>query len=193
MMLFKELDDDVNDEINDEEGEVSEEVFDEDLEDQVDDFDEGENELVKQIEKLENELASLKDQNLRIRAEFDNFRKRTAKEKQSLYDDSQIDCVLEFLPVLDGLEKAFVAVDGQNDDLSSGVRLILDQFVGALKKLGVESVAKKGEPFNPKFHSAVKTVEVDEFGRNCVYEVLQKGYCKGDRVVRHAVVVVANP
>ncbi len=150
-------------------------------------------ELNQQILNLQQQIENLKEVNLRLRAEFENFKKRTNKEKQGLYSSSQVDCVSSFLPILDGLERAVKTLSTKDDEVGQGVNLIVDQFLNVLKNLGIESVAKEGEPFDPKFHSAVKTVENENFGQNVVCEVLQKGYCKGDLVVRHAMVVVANP
>lgn len=151
-------------------------------------------EACKRVEELENEVKNLQDLNLRLRAEFDNFRKRTSKEKMSVYSSAQIDCVLKFLPIIDGLEQGLELVFGRaDDDVVSGFKMLIESFNQVLKNLGIESFGNKGDLFDPKFHNAIKTLKVDGFGEGLVYEVLQKGYCKGEDVVRHAVVVVANP
>lgn len=151
-------------------------------------------EMSLRVKQLEAEVKNLQDLNLRLRAEFDNFKKRTSKEKQRLYGSGQIDCVSEFLPFFDGVERGFeTASNDKNSEIFKGFKALIDSFTQVLNKLQIESFGKKGDEFNPKFHNAIKTLEVEGFGSNLVYEVLQKGYCKGDDVVRHAMVVVANP
>lgn len=151
-------------------------------------------ELNGRIKELEQQVKNLQDSNLRIRAEFENFKKRTSKEKLGLYNSGQIDCVLEFLPFFDGVERGFEMFSEEADsEAFKGFKMLSDSFNKVLQKLEIESFGKKGDEFNPKYHNAIKTLEVEGFGNNLVYEVLQKGYCKGENVVRHAMVVVANP
>lgn len=154
-------------------------------------------ELLKQkqesVEDLNRKLAEMKDAQLRSRAEFDNFRKRTQKEKQELYQSAMADCVLEFLPVLDNLERAMQAPCAEQDTFKSGVEMTLNQFKEALAKLGVEEIEAQGKEFDPNSHNAVQTIEDQELGENVVCQVFQKGYAMGEKVLRHAMVVVANP
>lgn len=137
---------------------------------------------------LQAELSALQDRLLRTAAEFDNFRKRTAVEKQALYQNGVCEAVKTFLPVLDNLERA-VAAAGEED---TGICLIAKQFVDAMGSLGVREIPALGEPFDPNLHDAVMHVEDDSLGENVVAEVLTKGYGKEDRVIRHCVVKVAN-
>ena len=156
--------------------------------------DEEEDEKDLKVKQLQEEINNLQNLNLRLRAEYDNFKKRTNKEKQKLYSSGQLDCVTEFLPFFDGMERGFETVSKNiESEFFKSFKVLIDSFTQVLKKLEIESFGKKGDVFDPKFHNAIKTLEVDGFGKNLVYEVLQKGYCKGDDIVRHALVVVANP
>lgn len=151
-------------------------------------------ELKTKVQELEKQLETLQDLNLRLRAEFENFKKRTAKEKLELYSSGQTDCLLEFLPVFDSVERGLEMFSEEVDsEASKGFKLLLDNFNQVLQKLSIESFGEKGDEFNPAYHNAIKTLEVEGFGNNLIYEVLQKGYCKGENVFRHAMVVVANP
>ena len=149
-------------------------------------------EMAVKLQKLEDEIACLKEKELRQFAEFDNFRKRTQKEKQDTYQNATADCVLDFLAVLDNLERALAAA-ADEDQLKSGVALIVSQFHELLAKMGVEEVQALGEEFNPVWHNAVNQVEDENYGENIICEVFQKGYRMGERAIRPAMVVVANP
>ncbi|MDU4888967.1 MAG: nucleotide exchange factor GrpE [Clostridium sp.] len=143
-----------------------------------------------ELKDLKDENEALKDKLLRTVAEYDNFRKRTIKEKENIYTEACADVLKEMLPVLDNLERA-VAVDGSVEDLKKGLEMTINQFMGALNKLGVEEIAADGE-FDPNQHNAVMHIEDSSLGANQVAEVFQKGYKKGEKVLRYSMVKVAN-
>ena len=143
-----------------------------------------------ELKELKEENEGLKDKLLRTVAEYDNFRKRTAKEKENIYNEACAVVLKEMLPVLDNLERA-VVVDGSVEDLKKGIEMTINQFLGALNKLGVEEIAADGE-FDPNFHNAVMHVQDENLQANQVAEVFQKGYKKGDKVLRYSMVKVAN-
>ena len=144
----------------------------------------------KELKELKEEVEDLKDKLLRTVAEYDNFRRRTSKEKENIYTDACADVLKEMLPVLDNLERAIVA-EGTFEDLKKGVDMTLAQFKTSLDKLGVEEIVADGE-FDPNFHNAVMHVEDENLGKNQVAEVFQKGYKRGDKVLRYSMVKVAN-
>ena len=146
--------------------------------------------LTAENEKLKKELAETSDKYLRMLAEYDNFRRRTQKEKEGIYADAYESALSAVLPVADNLERAALCTDGES--LSDGVQMMIQQFSEALGKLGVEAYGARGDAFDPVVHNAVMQIEDEELGENTVAEVLQKGYKKGDRILRHAVVKVAN-
>lgn len=146
----------------------------------------------KQVEKMEKEIEEYKQLNLRLKAEFDNFKKRTQKEKASVFDMAKSESVSPFLEVLDNLERAVSLVE-KKDRFSEGIDLVINKFYDVLKKLGIVEIKGVGEVFNPNFHEAIKVVEDEKFDKNIVCEVFQKGFMLNDVVVRHALVVVANP
>ncbi|GIM28099.1 hypothetical protein CPJCM30710_07650 [Clostridium polyendosporum] len=182
--------DDLNDENN--EGWQTGEA----LEDQ--EFEENEDETLKdellklknENSKLSNELEALKDRLLRLNAEYDNFRKRTSKEKEGIYTDACEDVLKEMVPVLDNLERA-ITVEGSVEDLKKGIEMTIRQFKGAFEKLGVEEIDATGE-FDPNLHQAVMHIQDEAFGQNAVAEIFQKGYKRGDKVLRYTMVKVAN-
>jgi molecular chaperone GrpE len=133
----------------------------------------------------------LTDQHLRLRAEYDNFRKRTIKEREAAYSDTVCDVVASFLPVYDNLERAVKTPTGDAAFLK-GVEMTLRQFSQCLEKLGVSEVPAEGQPFDPNQHNAVMHVEDENLGQNVVAEVFQKGFQIGDKIIRHAMVKVAN-
>ena len=143
-------------------------------------------------EKLEKELADSKDKYLRLMAEYDNFRKRSAKERLELTDNGKSNALNEILPVFDNFERALDA-ETQDEKYKQGVEMIYKQFGDALKKLGVETMDIEGKEFDPNIATAVSTIDNPELGDNVVAQVLQNGYKLGDKVIRHAMVVVANP
>lgn len=146
----------------------------------------------KLLEKAQAELKKQKDILLRTAAEYDNYRKRTEREKTTAYADATAATVLEFLPVADNLTRALSQKDCSIEDLRKGIEMVQKQMESALKKLGVEPMGKKGDPFDAEYHNAVSHIESDDLGENVIAEVFQPGYKLGDRIVRHAMVQVAN-
>ena len=146
----------------------------------------------KKLEETENALNLQKDLFLRTAAEYDNFRKRTEREKASVYADATAAAVLEFLPVADNLERALEQKDCSAEDLRKGVEMVQRQMNSALEKLGVEEMGAEGDVFDPSLHNAVAHVEDENAAENSVTKVFQKGYKIGDKVIRHAMVQVAN-
>ena len=147
-------------------------------------------ELEAKIEKLEAEGAEKDDKYLRLCAEYDNFRRRSQKEREGVYSDAYSDAINALLPVLDNLGRAVGCEDPKA--LADGLALILKSFDEGLAKLGVEEIKALGETFDPERHYAVLHVDDENYGENEVVEVLQKGYTRGDKVIRYAVVKVAN-
>ncbi|MBR6044763.1 MAG: nucleotide exchange factor GrpE [Ruminococcus sp.] len=147
---------------------------------------------VSQEDKLRDELAAEKDKYLRLMAEYDNFRKRSAKERLELSASVKADTVAEILPLIDNFERA-LAVETQDTAYKQGVEMIFKQFGDMIKKLGVTEMELEGKEFDPNLAMAVSSVENEELGENTVAQVLQKGYKLGDKVIRHAMVIVANP
>ena len=143
------------------------------------------------VEEKEDELALLNDKYLRLVAEYDNYRKRTAKEKEAIYPEAKVSVVSAILPVLDNFERALAQAQGE-DAFVEGIKLILKQFEETLKNIGVEAIPAVGEKFDPNFHNAVMHIDDDAYGENEVVEEFQKGYKMGDRIVRYSMVKVAN-
>ena len=149
-------------------------------------------ELNKKIAELEKEVEKQKDLFQRTAAEYDNYRKRTAKEKEQIYSDAKMATVKEFLGVYDNLERA-VAQEGDDDSPhKKGMEMIFHQLEEILKKMGVEKIDAAGKPFDPDQHSAVMHIEDETLEPNTVAEVFQQGFTLGGRVIRFAVVKVAN-
>lgn len=146
--------------------------------------------LQDENKKLSNELEALKDRLLRLTAEYDNYRKRTAKEKEGIYTDACADVLKELLPVADNLERA-LAVDGNVEDLKKGVEMTIKGFVSSLEKLGVEEIDTTNG-FDPNLHQAISVVEDENLNSNDVAQVYQKGYKKGEKVIRYSMVTVAK-
>ncbi|PRR77250.1 heat shock protein GrpE [Clostridium liquoris] len=146
--------------------------------------------LKDENKRLNNELDTLKDRLARTVAEYDNYRKRTAKEKEGIYTDACEDVLKLMLPVHDNLERA-LAAEGNIEDLKKGVDMTVKQFNDSLEKLGVEEISIEGG-FDPNFHNAVMHVDDENYEKNVVVEVFQKGYKRGERVLRHSMVKVAN-
>ena len=151
-------------------------------------------ELRKMIDEKSKEIAELNDKYLRLCAEYDNFRRRTAKEKESTYADACCDTLEQILPVLDNLERAaqYNTEDSAETPMGKGLELTLKSFVETLSKLGVAEIEALGKDFDPNIHNAVMHVEDENEGENTVVEVFMKGYAKGDKVLRHSMVKVAN-
>ena len=148
-------------------------------------------EQMEKMEGLAKQLAEEHDQYLRLAAEYDNYRKRTAKEKEGIYANAKIDTIKPFLAVYDNLERGIAQYD-EADVHRQGLELILRQFTEALTKLGVTEIESQGVPFDPEKHNAVMHVEDESVGENTVVEVFQKGFALGDKVLRFAMVKVAN-
>lgn len=145
-------------------------------------------------EALEKKAADYLSRYQRTLAEFDNFRKRTLKEKANMYDDGIRDSVLKLIPVIDNFERAVTSVsdDEKQSALFKGIEMVLKQFMEILSSLGVEEIEAEGKTFDPNFHNAIMHIEDDNFGENEVAEVLQKGYICKDKVIRPSMVKVAN-
>ena len=143
-------------------------------------------------EKLEKELAAAKEAHIRTLAEYDNYRKRSTREKEAAYGDSKADCLKELLGVLDNFERAISAGETDLESYKKGVEMIYASFCETLKKLGVEAFGEKGEPFDPNIHNGVMHTEDESLGENVIAQVFSKGYRLGDRILRPAMVQVAN-
>ena len=137
------------------------------------------------------DMAILNDKYLRVCAEYDNFRRRSQKEREALYSDVRADVVNKFLPVFDNLERA-LKQSTEDEAYRKGVEMIMTQFVTTLEKLGVEAIECLGQTFDPNFHNAVMHVDDEEKGENEIVEEFQKGFKMGDKVIRFSVVKVAN-
>lgn len=147
---------------------------------------------ISKEEELQKALDEKNDQFLRICAEYDNFRKRSQKEKQDIYSSSRAEVFKDLLPVLDNFDRAANNKGAGLEDYSKGIDLIFQQFADILKKNGVEAFGEAGDEFDPNIHNAVMSIQDDNFGENTVAEVFSKGYKLGDKVIREAVVKVAN-
>ena len=156
---------------------------------------ENDNELLNNLkQKLEEQKAEIdeKDDRLkRLMAEFDNFKKRSAKEREGLYNSIIADIALSLLPVIDNLEKA-VSVKTEDNNYKIGVELVLKQFKDVLKSNGITEIETIGKTFDPELHEAVSSVEDSELGVQEIKEEYRKGYMIGNKVIRHSLVVVAN-
>ena len=149
------------------------------------------NPLLEELETLKQNLSEQEDKFLRLAAEYDNYRKRSQKEKESTYADAKSDTVLAFLPVYDNLERA-LKQDTADEAYKKGVEMTMTQLKEVLTKLGLEEIPALGQPFDPNLHNAVMHVEDDSVGENTIVEVFQAGFKAGDKVVRFAMVKVAN-
>ncbi|MGN0583847.1 MAG: nucleotide exchange factor GrpE [Ruminococcus sp.] len=141
------------------------------------------------LSKAEEALESGKDQHLRLMAEYQNYRNRTAEEKKKIYGDAKADCIKELLNVADTFDRA-VAAECSDETYKKGVELTYSQLQKAFEKLGITEVDPLGEDFDPNLHNAIRQVEEGDFEENKVCEVYQKGYTLGDRLIRPAVVAV---
>ena len=147
--------------------------------------------LESELEKKQAELDEANDKYMRMIAEYDNFRRRTAKEKESTYSEAYADALGELFPVIDNLERAASYKDAEN--VSKGVEMTLKAFCDTLEKLGVVAIdMPEDKLFNPNLHNAVMHVEDEAYGEGEIVEVLQKGYMRGEKVLRYAMVKVAN-
>ena len=144
-----------------------------------------------EFEKAQQALAQEHDSYLRLAAEYDNYRKRSQKEKDNLYTEIRSETVEKFLPVYDNLERA-MGQETQDAAFKKGVEMTMNQLVSVMEKLGVESFGAAGESFDPQLHNAVMHIEDESLGENVIAEVFQKGFKVGEKVVRFAMVKVAN-
>lgn len=153
-------------------------------------------ELEAELASAKENIRELEDRNLRLNAEFDNFRKRSRREKEESYLFAKLDLVKDFLPLLDALDRAKEQYSKMEDEaqknMLEGIEMLIKQGQDCLAKLGIEEIACEGEQFDPNFHEAIQHVEDEQYGENEVIECLLKGYRSGDDVVRHSVVRVAN-
>ena len=147
-------------------------------------------ELKETVLAKEKEIAELNDKYLRLYAEYDNFRRRSAKEREGIYFDAKSDTVKNILPILDNMERATAFTEA--DKVLEGMNLILKSFNESFAKMDVKEIEALGKTFDPNVHYAVMHIEDEAYGENEVVEVLQKGYTCGDKVIRYAMVKVAN-
>ena len=136
------------------------------------------------------QAEDMKDKYLRTLAEYDNYRKRTAKEREGIYADAYADCIKNLLPLLDNLERASQFTEG--DQVAQGVKMILGTLPDILGKMNVSAFGAPGETFNPEIHNAVMHVDDEQYGEGEIVEVFQQGYKYGDKIIRYAMVRVAN-
>ena len=149
------------------------------------------NSLKEKLESQKAEIDENEDRLKRLMAEFDNFKKRSAKEREGLYSSVLSDIALSLLPVMDNLEKA-VSVKTEDSNYKIGVELVLKQFREVLKANGINEIESIGKTFDPQLHEAVGSVDDSELGVQEIKEEYRKGYMIGDKVIRHSLVVVAN-
>ena len=142
-------------------------------------------------EKLQQTIREQEDKYLRLLAEYDNYRKRSQKEKENAWTTAKADTIKELLPVYDNLERA-LKQETADEAYAKGVQMTMQQLKTVLEKLGVEEIPAQGEPFDPNVHNAVMHMEDDTLGENIVAEVFQAGFKMGEKIIRHAMVKVAN-
>ena len=144
-----------------------------------------------QVEALKKQLDEMKDSKLRLAAEYDNFRKRSQREKDSIYADASLSTAAKFLPVLDNLERA-AKQETSDEAYKKGVEMTLSQMYQVMEKMGIVEIPALGEQFDPELHNAVLHIEDESIDDNTIVEVFEKGFKMGDRVLRHSIVKVAN-
>lgn len=144
-----------------------------------------------EIENLKAELEAKNDLLLRTAAEFDNFKKRTEREKLTVAEFAKAGLIKQLLPILDNIDRAALSQKG-SEDYIKGIEMIVKQFEAATANLGIEEIAKVGDTFNPELHEAVMHIEDENVAENTITQVLQKGYKIGSTVIRAAMVQVAN-
>ena len=149
-------------------------------------------EQMEAAELAAKQLESVKDQFVRLTAEYDNYRKRTTKDKDNIYQDAKADTIKAFLAVYDNLERAVATEGGEDSPHKKGLEMIFHQYQDILKKLDVTEIEAKGQPFDPERMEAVMHIEDENFGENEVVQVFQAGFMLGNKVIRHAIVQVAN-
>ena len=149
-----------------------------------------EEELLLEIEKLNAEIKERDDKYLRMAAEYDNFRRRSREEKEATYENALADTVAELLPIIDNLERAANYDDGEK--VKEGLAMTLKSVQAVFSSMGIESVGAAGETFDPNLHNAVMHIEDDTLGEGEIAEVFEKGYKKGKRIIRFAMVKTVN-
>ena len=149
-------------------------------------------EQMEKLNALAGQLEGANDKYLRLAAEYDNYRKRTAKEKETIYQDAKMETIGKFLEVYDNLERAVGQAGDEENVHKKGMEMIFHQLETVLEKLGVTVVDPTGEAFDPEQHSAVMHIDSEELGENTVSQVFQKGFLLGEKVIRFATVQVAN-
>ena len=149
-------------------------------------------EQMEKMEALAGQLSALNDQHLRLAAEYDNYRKRTTREKESLYQDAKMDTIAKFLEVYDNLERAVPQAGDEDNVHKKGMEMIFHQLCAVLEKMGVTVEDPQGKEFDPERHNAVMHLEDESLGENIVAQVFQKAFLLGDKVIRFATVQVAN-
>lgn len=149
-------------------------------------------EKVNREQELENQFAEKCEQVLRLAAEYDNFRKRSQREKDEIFKATKCDVVAELLPVIDNFERAAQDETESLKDYKKGIEMIYNQFMGIIDKLSIEPYAERGDAFDPNIHNAVMHIEDEKLSENVIAQVLSKGYKIGDKVIRLASVTVAN-
>ncbi len=150
-----------------------------------------EEKLQAKIEEQKEEIDEKDDRIKRLMAEFENFKKRSDKERLGMYNSVMGDVVMKLLPVLDNLEKA-VAAESKDEQYKNGIEMVEKQFQDVLKANGVKEIESIGKPFDPSLHEAVSLVEDSNLGPKIIKEEYRKGYTIGEKVLRHSLVVVAN-
>lgn len=151
------------------------------------------NKLNAEIEALGTQVSEANDKYMRLYAEYDNFRRRTQKEKEGIYSDAYVDALTQILPILDNLERAAqYSTEDSEHPLAKGLELTLKSFAETMEKMGVSEIPALGEQFDPNVHNAVMHIDDESFGENEVVEVFMKGYARGDKVLRFSMVKVAN-
>ena len=157
----------------------------------VEELNNKEKELNEKLSKVKDELEDIKDRHTRLIAEFDNLKKRSAKEREGLYNSIMSDVISSFLPVIDNLEKAAEA-ESKDEEYKKGIELLLKQFKDVLSANWVKEIEAVGQPFDPELHEAVSMIQDEKLGEKIVAQEYRKGYMIGNKVIRHSMVVVAN-
>ncbi len=149
-------------------------------------------EMLKKLDELQKDLREQDERFLRLAAEYDNYRKRSEKDRISSYNDGKAKTVAEILSIADCIERAIEASGDADAEYQKGLRMLSEQFDASLGRLGVESFGCVGDGFDPELHNAISHIESDEVGENVIAQIFQKGYKMGDKIIRHAMVSVAN-
>ena len=151
-----------------------------------------EQKLTAEIEQLKKQLNEEKDLGLRVRAEYDNYRKRTAREMGEINANVRVETLTEILPIADNIERALASAEGNEAELRRGVAMIQQQIDQIFTKLNIETIGEENVPFDPQIHNAVMHIEDETIEESTVIQVFQKGYKLGNKVLRYAMVKVAN-